>query len=69
VVTNALLALATPRLSSFMLSFLLGPYYEREGRLEIAAAIYEEALKWTSDDSSLRDLQEKIKSLRAPTGK
>src|SRR5712691_2711891 len=40
--TSALLALATPRLSSFMLSFFLGPYYEREKRRDIATAIYEE---------------------------
>lgn len=69
IATNALLALATPRFSSFMLGFLLGPYYEGENRGEIAAAIYEEALKWTSGDSSRRDLQEKINSLRVPTGK
>jgi hypothetical protein len=69
VATNAMLALATPRLSSFMLSFLLGPYYEREERRDIAAAIYEEALEWASDDAERRDLQEKIKSLRGPIEK
>ena len=62
--TSALLALATPRLSSFMLSFFLGPYYEREKRRDIATAIYEEALKWTSDASERRDLEEKLKSLK-----
>jgi hypothetical protein len=70
VATSALLALATPRLSPFMLTFILGPFYEREGKRDIAAAVYEEALKW-SDDSSRRDLEEKIKSLlgRGGTGR
>jgi hypothetical protein len=67
--TTALLALATPRLSGFLVSFYLGPYYERENRPEIAAAIYEEALKWETDASERRELQEKIRSLRAPTAK
>jgi hypothetical protein len=67
--TAALLALATPRLSGFMMSFFLGPYYERENRPEIAAAVYEEALKWETDPSERRDLQEKIQSLRTPTVK
>jgi hypothetical protein len=69
VATSALLALATPRLSPFMLSFLLGPYYERENQREIAAAIYEEALNWISDDFERRELQAKIKVLRAPIEK
>jgi hypothetical protein len=64
VATSVLLALATPRLSSFMLSFFIGPYYERENRRELAAAAYEEALKWTSDTSERRDLEEKIRALR-----
>ena len=63
VATSALLALATPRFSPFMLTFILGPFYEREGLREIAAAVYEEALKW-ADDSMRRDLEEKIKSVR-----
>jgi hypothetical protein len=62
--TSALLALATPRVSSFMLTFFLGPYYERENRKDIAAAVYEEALKWTSDASERRDLEEKVKGLK-----
>jgi hypothetical protein len=69
VATSALLALATPRMSSFMLTFLLGPYYEREKNREIAAAIYEESLKWAEGDFERRELQEKIKSLRAPIEK
>jgi len=64
--TTALLALATPRLSGFMVSYYLGPYYERENRRDIAAAIYEEALKWENDASERRELQEKIQTLRAP---
>jgi hypothetical protein len=62
--TTALLALATPRMSGFMVSYYLGPYYERENRRDIAAAVYEEALKWETDASDRRDLQEKIQSLR-----
>jgi hypothetical protein len=69
IATTALLALATPRLSGFMVSFFLGPYYERENRRDIAAAVYEEALKWETDPSERRDLQEKIQTLRAPTAK
>ena len=69
IATTALLALATPRLSGFMVNFFLGPYYERENRPDIAAAIYEEAVKWTTDPSDRRELEEKIRSLRAPTAK
>src|SRR5438067_799550 len=64
IATSVLLALATPRLSSFMLSFFIGPYYERENRPELAVAAYEEALKWTSDAAERRDLEEKIRALR-----
>jgi hypothetical protein len=52
-----------------MVSFFLGPYYERENRRDIAAAIYEEALKSESDPSERRALEEKIQALRAPTAK
>jgi hypothetical protein len=69
IATSALLALATPRLSGFMVSFFLGPYYERENRPDIATAIYEEALKSETDPSERRDLEEKIKSVRSPTAK
>jgi len=62
--TSALLSFATPRLSSFMLTFFLGPYYERENRKDIAAAVYGEALKWTTEASERRDLEEKVKSLK-----
>ena len=63
VATSALLALATPRFSSFMLGFIVAPYYEREGVKDIATAAWEEAAKW-GDDSFRRDAEEKIKSLR-----
>jgi hypothetical protein len=46
IATNALLALATPRLSRFMLEFMLLPFYEALGKQEIVAAIREEAMKW-----------------------
>jgi hypothetical protein len=55
-----LLALATPRLSSFMFTFFIGPYYERENRPELATAAYQEALKWTSDPDERRELEEKL---------
>jgi hypothetical protein len=69
IATSALLALATPRLSGFMISFYLGPYYERENRRDLAAAVYEEALKWETEASERRALQEKIESLRAVPAK
>jgi hypothetical protein len=64
--TTALLALATPRLSGLMVSYYLGPYYERENRRDIAAAVYEEAIKWETDPSERRDLQQKVDTLRSP---
>jgi Peptidase family M28 len=63
VATSALLALATPRFSSFMLGFIVGPYYEREGKKDIALATWEEAAKW-GDDSFRHDAEEKIRALR-----
>jgi len=63
VATSALLALATPRFSSFMLGFIVAPYYEHEGAKEIAAAAWEEAAKW-GDESFRHDAEEKIRSLR-----
>src|SRR5215831_2502404 len=69
IATSALLALATPRLSGFIVSFFLGPYYERENRRDIAAAVYEEALKWETEPSERRALEEKIQALRIPTTK
>src|SRR5215831_4276212 len=69
IATTALLALATPRLSGFMVSYYLGPYYEREDRRDIAAAVYEEALKSEEDPSERRELQEKIQALRGLNAK
>jgi hypothetical protein len=60
--TTVLLALATPRFSSFMLTFFVGPYYEKENRRDLAVAAYEEALKWTSDPAERRELEEKIRT-------
>jgi hypothetical protein len=64
VATAGLLAIATPRLSSFMLTFILGPYYERENQPAIAAAVYEESLMWTTDPAERRELEQKIPVLR-----
>jgi hypothetical protein len=69
IATSALLALATPDLSSFMVNFYLGPYYERENRPDIASAIYEEALKSEKDPAERRELEQKIQALRAPAAK
>src|SRR5712692_824890 len=60
--TTVLLALATPRFSSFMLTFFVGPYYEKENRRDLAVAAYQEALKWTSDPAERRELEEKIRA-------
>jgi hypothetical protein len=62
---TAFLALATPRLSSYMLSYLLGPFYESQGKKEIAIAVYEEAIKWTTG-AARRELEEKVRLLRGP---
>jgi hypothetical protein len=43
VAASALLAVATPRLSEFMLTFILGPFYENAKKPEIVAAIQEES--------------------------
>jgi hypothetical protein len=59
--TTVLLALATPRFSSFMLTFFVGPYYERENRRDLATAAYNEALKWASDPAERRELEEKVR--------
>ncbi len=64
VATTALLALATPRLSGFLLSFVLGPFYEKEGNQGIAGGIYEEAAKWAENPDSRRELEEKARALR-----
>jgi len=47
-----------------MLTFFVGPYYEQENRRDLAAAAYQEALKWASDPAERRELEEKIGSLK-----
>jgi hypothetical protein len=46
VAASALLASATPRLSPFMLDFLISPFYEAQGKPEVAAAVKEESARW-----------------------
>ena len=46
IAASALLALATPRLSSFMLEFIVAPAYQRDNKPEIAKALLEEAARW-----------------------
>ena len=64
VATAGLLAIATPRFSGFMLAYYVAPYYERAKQPEIAAAVYEEAAKWTADAAERRELEEKVRTLR-----
>jgi len=68
IAATALLAFATPRLSSYMLSFILGPFYESQGKREIAIAVYDEAIKWSEGDSKV-ELEKKVRGLRSgPNG-
>ena len=46
IAASALLALATPRLSPFMLELILAPAYQRDNKPEIAKALREEAARW-----------------------
>ena len=46
VASTALLALATPRLSSFLLEFIVAPSYQKDNKPEIARALLEEAARW-----------------------
>ncbi len=61
--TSVLLAVATPGVSSFSLSSLIGPFYEAEGQSDVALAVYQEALRWTSNPLARSTLEEKIRSL------
>ena len=45
IAASTLLALATPRLSSFMLDFIVAPAYEKDNKPEIARALPEEAAR------------------------
>ena len=60
--TSVLLAIATPSVSSFSLSSLIGPFYEVEGKSDEALAAYEEALRWTRNPFARSTLEEKIQS-------
>jgi hypothetical protein len=46
VAATSLLALATPRLSSFLLEFIVAPSYQKDNKPEIANALREEAARW-----------------------
>ena len=46
VAASALLALATPRLSPFLLQLIVIPAYQKDGKTEIARALLEEAQKF-----------------------
>ena len=61
--TSVLLACATPRVSSFSLGYLIGPLYEAEGKPQIAVAVYEEALRWTTNPFLKKSLSDKLESL------
>ena len=61
--TSILLAAATPRVSAFSLSSLIGPFYEAEGHSAAAVAAYREALKWTTNPFARSSLEEKIRTL------
>ena len=46
VAASAMLALATPRLSPFLLEYLVAPAYQKDNKPEIAKALLEEAARW-----------------------
>jgi hypothetical protein len=61
---TAMLALATPKLSYYPLAFYLGPFYESLNNRKIAAAVYEEALKYSEPGFGKQALERKVQSLR-----
>ena len=61
--TSIVLSAATPRVSSFSLTYLIGPFYETEGEKEIALAVYREAVRWTANPFARKSIEEKIQSL------
>lgn len=61
---TAMLALATPKLSYYPLAFFLGPFYESLNKRNIAAAAYEEALKYSEPGFGKQALERKVQSLR-----
>jgi hypothetical protein len=46
VAASTLLALATPRLSPFLLEFLVAPAFQKANKPETARALLEEAARW-----------------------
>ena len=46
VAASALLALATPRFSPFMLDYVIEPFYEKQSMPQIVAAVKEESARW-----------------------
>ena len=46
VAASALLALATPRFSPFMLDFVVAPFYDDLKKPDIVAAVKEESARW-----------------------
>jgi hypothetical protein len=61
---TAMLALATPKLSYYPLAFYLGPFYESLNKRNIAAAVYEEALKYSDPGFGKQALERKVQALR-----
>ena len=61
--TSVLLAMATPRVSSFSLVSLIGPFYESAGQGDVARAAYREALRWTTNATLRRSVEAKIQAL------
>ena len=60
---SIVLSAATPRVSSFSLTYLIGPFYEAAGEKEIALAVYREAVRWTANPFARKSIEEKIQSL------
>jgi hypothetical protein len=46
VAASSMLALATPRLSPFLLQFIVAPAYQKNNKPEIARALLEESARW-----------------------
>jgi hypothetical protein len=46
VAASAMLALATPEFSPFMLDLIVAPYYEKQNRPDIVRAVGEESARW-----------------------
>jgi hypothetical protein len=46
VAASAMLGLATPRLSPFMLDLIVAPYYEKDKKPEVVKALVQESARW-----------------------